>query len=70
MDALALIEPMVDTSRNGSHVWPKRTPKLGSSLQVFVRLILRKKCLRQSLNSLGPVVGKNLGHVGVGCVSR
>jgi len=38
MDALALIEPMVDTSRYGSHVWPKRTPKLGASVQVFLRL--------------------------------
>lgn len=43
MDALALIEPMVDTSRNGSHVWPKRTPKLGSSLQVFLRVDPPKK---------------------------
>ena len=43
MDALALIEPMVDTSRNGSHVWPKRTPKLGASVQVFLRLDPPKK---------------------------
>ncbi|MBC8242812.1 MAG: hypothetical protein H8E20_00330 [Verrucomicrobia bacterium] len=38
MDALALVEPMVDTGRFGSHVWPKRVPKLGQAVQVFVRL--------------------------------
>jgi hypothetical protein len=37
MDALALIEPMVDTGRFGSHVWPKRVPKLGQAVQVFIR---------------------------------
>lgn len=43
MDALALVEPMVDTSRFGSHVWPKRTPKLNASVQVFLRLEPPKK---------------------------
>ena len=43
MDALALIEPMVDTSRHGSHVWPKRAPKLNSSVQVFLRLEFPKE---------------------------
>ena len=38
LDALALIEPMVDTGRFGSHVWPKRVPKLGQAVQVFIRL--------------------------------
>ncbi len=37
-EALALIEPMVDTGRFGSHVWPKRVPKLGQAVQVFIRL--------------------------------
>jgi hypothetical protein len=37
-DALALIEPMVDTGRFGTHVWPKRVPKLGQAVQVFIRL--------------------------------
>ena len=43
MDALALIEPMVDTSRHGSHVWPERAPKLNSSVQVFLRLEFPKE---------------------------
>jgi hypothetical protein len=38
IDALAMIEPMVDTSRFGSHVWPKRAPKLDQAVQVFIRL--------------------------------
>ena len=38
MDALGLIEPMVDTSHYGSHVWPKRAPDLNASVQVFLRL--------------------------------
>ena len=38
IDALAMVEPMVDTSRFGSHVWPKRAPKLGQAVQVFIRL--------------------------------
>ena len=38
LDALALVEPMVDTGRFGSHVWPKRVPKLGRAVQVFIRL--------------------------------
>ena len=37
-EALALIEPMVDTGRFGSHVWPKRVPELGQAVQVFIRL--------------------------------
>jgi len=37
-EALALIEPMVDTGRFGSHVWPKRVPKLGQAVQVFIGL--------------------------------
>ena len=37
-EALALIEPMVDTGGFGSHVWPKRVPKLGQAVQVFIRL--------------------------------
>ena len=37
-EALALIEPMADTGRFGSHVWPKRVPKLGQAVQVFIRL--------------------------------
>ena len=37
-EALALIEPMVDTGRFGSHVWPKRVPKLGQAVQVFLRM--------------------------------
>ena len=37
-EALALIEPMVDTGRFGSHVWPKRVPKLGHAVQVFLRM--------------------------------
>ena len=37
-EALALIEPMVDTGRFGSHVWPKRVPKLGEAVQVIIRL--------------------------------
>jgi hypothetical protein len=37
-DALALIEPMVDTGRFGTHVWPKRVPKLGQAVQIFIRL--------------------------------
>jgi hypothetical protein len=35
---LALIEPMVDTGWFGSHVWPKRVPKLGQAVQVFLRM--------------------------------
>lgn len=38
LDALALVDPMVDTGRFGSHVWPKRVPKLGQAVQVFIRL--------------------------------
>jgi hypothetical protein len=38
LDALALIEPMVDTGRFGSHVWPKRVPKLCQAVQVFIGL--------------------------------
>ena len=38
IDALAMIVPMVDTSRFGSHVWPKRAPKIGQAVQVFIRL--------------------------------
>ena len=38
MDALALVDPMVDTGRFGSHVWPKRVPKLGQAVQLFIRL--------------------------------
>ena len=38
IDALAIIEPMVDTSRFGAHVWPKRAPKIGQAVQVFIRL--------------------------------
>ena len=37
-EALALIEPMVDTGRFGFHVWPKRVPKLGHAVQVFLRM--------------------------------
>ena len=37
-EALALIEPMVDTGRFGSHVWPKRVLKLSEPVQVFIRL--------------------------------
>ena len=50
MDALALVEPMVDTSRFGSHVWPKRTPKLNASVQVFLRLEPPKKTKPNSAN--------------------
>jgi len=38
IDALAMVEPMVDTSRFGSHVWPNRAPKLDQAVQVFIRL--------------------------------
>jgi hypothetical protein len=38
MDALALVDPMVDTGRFGFHVCPKRVPKLGQAVQVFIRL--------------------------------
>ncbi len=35
-DALALIEPMVETGSFGTHVWPKRVPKIGQMVQVFI----------------------------------
>ena len=38
IDALALVEPMVDTGRFGSHAWPKRVLKLGEPVKVFIRL--------------------------------
>ncbi|MDP6795940.1 MAG: YdjY domain-containing protein [Verrucomicrobiota bacterium] len=40
IDALALVEPMVDNGRFGTHVWPKRVPKTGQMVQVF--FIMRK----------------------------
>ena len=36
IDALTLLEPMVDTGRYGIHVWPKRVPKIGQTVQVFL----------------------------------
>ena len=35
-DALMLIEPMLETGRFGTHVWPKRVPKIGQMVQVFM----------------------------------
>ena len=35
-DALLLIEPMVETGRFGTHVWPERAPRLGEMVQVFI----------------------------------
>ena len=43
MDALSLIDPMIDTSRFGSHVWSRQVPKKDSMVQIFVRLIESKK---------------------------
>ena len=36
-DALSLIDPMIDTSRFGSHVWSKQVPKKDSMVQIFIR---------------------------------
>ena len=52
-DALAMVEPMVDTSRFGSHVWPKRAPELGQAVQVFIRL--KKRASTESGATKGPV---------------
>ena len=53
IDALAMVEPMVDTSRFGSHVWPKRAPELGQAVQVFIRL--KKRASTESGATKGPV---------------
>jgi len=36
-DALILVDPMVETGRFGTHVWPKRVPKLGQTVQIYLR---------------------------------
>ena len=36
-DALSLIEPIIDTSRFGSHVWSKQVPKKNSMVQIFIQ---------------------------------
>ncbi|MDP6251964.1 MAG: YdjY domain-containing protein, partial [Verrucomicrobiota bacterium] len=36
-DALSLIDPMIDTSRFGSHVWSKKVPKKDSMVQIFIQ---------------------------------
>ncbi len=38
-DSLSLIEPMIDTSRFGTHVWSKQVPKKGSAVQIFIQII-------------------------------
>jgi len=38
-DALSLIEPMIDTSVFGSHVWSKEVPKKDSIVQIFIQPI-------------------------------
>ena len=42
-DALSLIEPMIDTSVFGSHVWSKQVPKKDSIVQVFIQLVELQK---------------------------
>ena len=42
-DALSLIEPMIDTSVFGSHVWSKQVPKKDSIVQVFIQPIALQK---------------------------
>ena len=37
LDALSLINPMIDTSRFGSHVWSKQVPEKDSKVQIFIR---------------------------------
>ena len=36
-DALSLVDPMIDTSRFGSHVWSKKVPKKDSMVQIFIQ---------------------------------
>ena len=36
-DALSLIDPMIDTSRFGSHIWSKQAPKKDSMVQIFIQ---------------------------------
>ena len=42
-DALSLIEPMIDTSRFGSHVWSEKVPKKDSMVQIFIQRIETEK---------------------------
>lgn len=36
-DAMSLIEPIIDTSRFGFHVWSKQVPKKNSMVQIFIQ---------------------------------
>jgi len=42
-DALSLIEPMIDTSLFGTHVWSKQVPPKGSIVQIIIYPTKSKK---------------------------